>query len=372
MKNSGANINSPGFSCALSTSLPILLDDGERLRLIEENVRDYAIIVLDTSGCVVNWNIGAERILQWREAEVLGKDCALIFTSQDRAQGADWQELKTAVDEGRSEDERWHVKKDGSCFFASGIMTALRDETGQLRGYVKILRDATERKRLETIAEQEREVAHAAARALEQANARLELAMIETHHRVKNSLNLIAGLIEMRSEDGPSHVTVGELKELGTHVRSLASLHDLLTQKAKQEGETAALLSSSDVLAKLMPLLQATAPNRRIAFAAEDVPLSTRQASSLSLITNEVVSNALKHSQADVAVTFQADAGMATLKVEDNGSGFPDGFVSTAASNTGLELIEHLTRHDLSGRVEYANKPTGGAQVRVCFPLSRA
>ena len=352
------------------TRLPLLLDDGERLRLIEENARDYAIIVLDTDGHIVNWNPAAERILQWREAEVQGQRCALIFTPEDIARSADWQELRTAVDTGRSEDDRWHVKKDGSRFWASGIMTALRDEAGNLRGYVKIVRDATERKQLEAVARRERAAAEAAERALQQANARLELAMTETHHRVKNSLNLIAGLVDMRAADGAETVTQDELKTLETHIRSLASLHDLLTQRAKQDGEASALLSSQDVLEKLMLLLQATAPNRRIDFEIEDAALSTKQASSLSLITNEVVSNALKHSQGNVRVVFWADDKTAVLQVSDDGDGFGDGFDSAAASHTGLELIEHLTRHDLSGHIEYANRPEGGGRVRVCFPLA--
>src|SRR5437867_1236212 len=118
----------------------------ERLRLIEENVRDYAIITLDTAGRIVHWNSGAERILGYTETEILGKSGALIFTPEQREQSIPEQEMQQAAEQGRTEDERWHVRKDGSRFWASGVLTGLRTEDGTLRGYVKILRDLTARK----------------------------------------------------------------------------------------------------------------------------------------------------------------------------------------------------------------------------------
>jgi len=116
----------------------------EFYRLLVENAREYGIISFDLGGCITHWNKGAERIFGWSEDEVRGEDASLIFTPEDRAQGAPGREIETARREGRAADERWHLKKDGSQFFAEGAMMALGWDEGDVRGYVKILRDNTE------------------------------------------------------------------------------------------------------------------------------------------------------------------------------------------------------------------------------------
>src|SRR3954468_23265511 len=112
-------------------------------RLMVENVRDFAIFSLDLDGKVSTWNPGAEAVFGWAEAEILGRDGAVLFTPEDRAAGVPAREQATARGEGRAEDERWHVRKDGTRFFASGVMTPILD--GRLQGYAKVCRDVTER-----------------------------------------------------------------------------------------------------------------------------------------------------------------------------------------------------------------------------------
>ncbi len=121
----------------------------ERFRMLLENVKDYAIFLLDTDARIVRWSVGAEDILGYREPEILGQSGSIIFTPEDLRAGADKEELNTAVTQGQAEDERWHVRKDGTLFWASGIMTPLRDQTGQLQGFAKIMRDITDRKQAE-------------------------------------------------------------------------------------------------------------------------------------------------------------------------------------------------------------------------------
>src|SRR4051794_4302792 len=124
-------------------------DNEELLRFWVDTVRDYAIFLLDTGGNVATWNSGAERVLGYAESEVLGEPGSIIFTPEDIERGEPERELGTALEAGRAQDERWHVRKDGSRFWASGILTALRAVDGNLRGFVKALRDLTERKLLE-------------------------------------------------------------------------------------------------------------------------------------------------------------------------------------------------------------------------------
>jgi PAS domain S-box-containing protein len=113
-----------------------------------EDIRDYAIFMTDATGLVTNWNSGAEHILGYSEAEIIGKNASKFFTAEDRAKGVSQKELATAAAEGRAEDERWHVRKDGSRFWASGIVSPVRDHNGELIGFSKVMRDMTERNKL--------------------------------------------------------------------------------------------------------------------------------------------------------------------------------------------------------------------------------
>ena len=121
----------------------------ELFRLVVENVEDFAVYTKDLEGRVLSWNPGVERLLGYAEGEWVGQHVSIIFTPEDLAQGALDQELRTALAEGRAEDQRWHVRKDGSRFWANGLLMLLRDDAGEPRAFAKILRDDTARKRVE-------------------------------------------------------------------------------------------------------------------------------------------------------------------------------------------------------------------------------
>jgi PAS domain S-box-containing protein len=113
-----------------------------------EDVRDYAIFMTDPEGFVTNWNVGAQHILGYTEEEILGRNAARFFTPEDRAKLVHEKELQTAAERGRAEDERWHIRRDGSRFWASGVVTPVRDAAGKLIGFSKVMRDMTERNKL--------------------------------------------------------------------------------------------------------------------------------------------------------------------------------------------------------------------------------
>jgi PAS domain S-box-containing protein len=121
----------------------------DSFRLLVESVKDYAIIMLYPDGRVATWNSGAERIKGYRPEEVLGKHFSCFYTAEAVQRGQPEQELRTAAKEGRSEDEGWRMRKDGSQFWANVVLTALRDKNGKLRGFAKVTRDLTERKEAE-------------------------------------------------------------------------------------------------------------------------------------------------------------------------------------------------------------------------------
>jgi PAS domain S-box-containing protein len=118
----------------------------DEFRILVGGVTDYAIYMVDLQGRVTNWNAGAERIKGYRADEVVGRHFSLFYTEEDRAQGLPARALETAAQEGKYEAEAWRVRKDGSRFWASVVIDALRDPGGKLIGFAKITRDVTERR----------------------------------------------------------------------------------------------------------------------------------------------------------------------------------------------------------------------------------
>ncbi|MEG4004612.1 PAS domain S-box protein [Microcoleus sp. Pol11C1] len=114
-----------------------------RLRLIFESAKDYAIFTLDLNGIIASWNSGAERLLGYTETEAIGCPIGMIFTPEDNEQAQPEYERQTALLQGRAEDERWHVRKDGNRFWASGLMMPLLNEADCPQGFVKIMQDKT-------------------------------------------------------------------------------------------------------------------------------------------------------------------------------------------------------------------------------------
>ncbi|HEX3843934.1 MAG TPA: chemotaxis protein CheB, partial [Steroidobacteraceae bacterium] len=118
----------------------------ERFRLLVESADEFAIFTLDRQARIISWNRGAERVTGFSEQDILGQSAATVFTPEDRAAGIPEAELRQAAETGNAGDERWYLRKDGIRFWASGEMTAARAPDGTLQGFVKIMRDQTDRK----------------------------------------------------------------------------------------------------------------------------------------------------------------------------------------------------------------------------------
>ena len=171
---------------------PIVWTDEERWHVLMENLKDYGIFMLDPEGRIVTWSLGAKRILGYEEEEILGHDFCEIFTPQDVGKEQPQLELREAREKGRAEDERWHLRKDGSRFWASGVVTPLRDDQGSLRGYAKVLRDITERKRYEERIEEE--------------NQRKDEFLAMLSHELRNPLAAISNAAHVLKLEGLARV----------------------------------------------------------------------------------------------------------------------------------------------------------------------
>jgi diguanylate cyclase (GGDEF)-like protein/PAS domain S-box-containing protein len=118
----------------------------QHFRLLVEGTTDYAIFMLDASGFVVSWNPGAQRILGYEEHEAVGRHMSLFYTAEDIRRGEPQRKLAQTIEEGRAEEDAWRVRKDGQRFWSTGVLDALHDESGEVRGFVEIMRDNTERR----------------------------------------------------------------------------------------------------------------------------------------------------------------------------------------------------------------------------------
>jgi len=135
----------PGTGGPLGDRHP-LPTDCDLLRRILANIVDYAICALDTDGCILSWNVGAERLTGWAAAEILGKHYSVLFPENARSRDLPARYLRTAAASDRLQDEGWRLRKDGNCFWARFNLTVIRAPDGRLAGYAEVAQDVTERK----------------------------------------------------------------------------------------------------------------------------------------------------------------------------------------------------------------------------------
>ena len=126
-----------------------LRESEERNRRLIEGVRDHAVFITAPDNTIIDWTPGAEAIFGWPAGEIVGRSADLLFTPEDRAAGVPAQELRSASEHGCANDERWHVRRDGSRFFANGSVRPLHDASGTISGFIRIARDETERRTVE-------------------------------------------------------------------------------------------------------------------------------------------------------------------------------------------------------------------------------
>jgi len=380
----------------------------ERLRLLTESFTDYAIFSVGLDGRIQSWNRGAEHLFGYSEEDIIGKPTSVLFTPEDRNAGVPEAEMETARKLGRAADERWHLRNNGTRFFASGAMAPLFDGK-TLIGYAKIARDLTDSKRIEMELNQYRETleARVAERTaeLKATNASLRQEIID-RQRIENERTTLLRRIVSTQEDERRRISRDLHDQLGQRLTALrlkiASLKeacdgdsDLISRIQRLEEIGVGLDSEVNFLAfELRPsvlddlgLVVAIGNfvrewSQHYGIAAEFHASGLRRRrlepdleTNIYRITQEALNNTLKHSKAvNASVLLEVRKKNVILIVEDDGVGFD---VSEAAkkraAGAGLGLIGMRERAALfGGTVEIESAPNNGTTIFVRIPAAFA
>ena len=321
----------------------ILRERETRARLILDSATDYAIITLDTDGCVTSWNTGAEAIMGYTEAEILGRSGDLVFTSEDRASGRFATELHRAAETGRASNERWHLRRDGTRFWASGLMMPLLDAGGQPQGFLNILRDRTE---------------------VQAAAERRELLMAELNHRTKNTFALVQGVAAQTRRHTE---TAAEFQAaFAARLQVLARSNDLLTRTDWHDAPLRDLINSA--------LDAYGGEPGRITIEGPSVLLAVNLAVAVSLSFHELVTNAVKYGALSLPAG-RVDVSWVVTKGRKNGSK-----VEIIWRERGGPIVEPPQRRGFGSQLLEKGMPSGGTvklnfqpeglECRICLPLS--
>ena len=307
-----------------TSSLQELLDSGEGYRLLVGSVRDYAVFLMDPEGRVASWHAGAERLLGYREEEILGHPAARFFTPDEVEQGVPEQELKTALEQGRASDDRWHVRKDGTYFFASGITTPVRDETGALLGFGKVMRDRTDWKRME---EELRNRAEALARADQEKDEFLAVLA----HELRNPLAPIFYALQILEQEDSSlrrharSIVERQVHRLARLIDDLLDINRVSTGKIELRREPVPLSSIVEHAAEMArPLFEGRRQHFSVSLPPDEVWLDA-DAARLEQVVANLLNNAAKFTGDGGAISLDAERpdDYIIVRVKDNGTGIP-------------------------------------------------
>ena len=339
----------------------------KNLRLMVDSVQDYAIFAIDLDGHITNWNSGVERVLGYEEDEIVGRHFRILFSEEDIAAGQPEAELERARREGRGGGERWHVKRDGARFWATGAVHPSYDDCGKLVGYVKVMRDNTERKRLEqALAERAAEMAHVNHR-LAEANQVKDEFLATLSHELRTPLTSILGWSSLLRSGKLDAEAAGQgLETIRRNaiaqtrlVDDLLDVSRIITGKLSIEPRKVTLAGVIEAATDAVRLT-AEAKNIHIESSIDDsVGAVSGDANRLQQVVWNLLSNAIKFTPPGgrVRVRLAADAGSARISVTDTGSGIAPEFLShvfdrfrqadssTTRTHGGLGLGLAIVRH---------------------------
>jgi len=363
----------------------------ERFRLMIDSVVDYAILMLDAEGCVASWNAGAERIFGYAAAEIIGQRLQRFYLPEEVAAGKPQEELARAAT-GHYEAEGWRVRRDGTTFWGSAVVTAVRGDDGRLLGYAKVVHDLTDSKRAEAALVQAKVTAERASDAKSQFLANMS-------HELRTPLNSLLILAKLLADNMAGNLSEKQVRFAQTIHASgqdlLGLINDLLDLAKIEAGAVTALNLAAtplaDVAQELERMFRPLAHEKGLQFDIElapGLPAAIRtDATRLKQVLKNLLANAFKFTREGAVRLRIAARGERSVcfEVSDTGIGIApenqqmifepfrqaEGSISRRFGGTGLGLSisRELTRL-LGGELGVSSEPAKGSTFTLVLPVS--
>ena len=294
----------------------------EYYRKMVEEIAEYAIFLLDPKGIIRTWNMGAERIKGYTSEEIIGQHFRIFYTHTDRKKGLPEKLLQQAIRFGKIDSEGWRVRKDGSTFWASIVITAIHDDTGNIIGFTKLTKDLTDRKLVEDV------------RQLAQKNKELEQMVYITSHDLQEPLSSITGFAnlleqnyeELLDEEGCRylHYLTESCTRMSKLIKALLD-YSLIGRERKLEQ-----VDCNRLISEVSDNLYHTIHENNATILFDNLPTIDANAVELELLFQNLIGNAIKFHKNDVPpeITIKASKQQNVWKfsVSDNGIGIEEKF----------------------------------------------
>jgi PAS domain S-box-containing protein len=344
----------------------------EHFRLLVSAVGEYAIFMLDIRGHVLSWNAGAERIKRYAAEDIIGRSFRVFYLPEEQASGHPEHNLEVALREGQLAEEGWRVRKDGTRFWASVVISPVFDDEGQHIGFAKVTRDQTDQQAVE----QERRGALA-----EQTHL-----LAVTAHELRNPAAVIEGSAAVLGNESAGMSDVEQrtvLAGIRGSAHRLRRLADDLATASRLTGETLDLQLSEVSLAELLGTAAARAeaaePGVRIQLEIPHGATVQADAMRLGQALDNLLDNAVRHGLAPVRLSARAEAGLVVIRVADAGPGVPPELLprlferyTTGGRRGGTGLGLYLVReiaHRHGGEAEYHAPSAAPTTFEIRLPL---
>jgi PAS domain S-box-containing protein len=370
----------------------------EKYKLLVDSVQDYAIFLMDETGHILTWNPGAEKFKGYKSEEIIGEHFSTFYMPKDIAANKPEKELEIATKFGRVEDEDWRVRKDGTYFWASVVITALHDADGQLIGFAKVTRDLTERKRYEDELRKANTLLKAQQHELKLLNQSKDDFISLASHQLRTPATAIKQLLGLFVEGFQTNVSETHMniikKAYESNERQIDIVNRLLQMAHVDSGKVKLHLDKCDARLLLQEILEDFSDTFKersqsvelVAKAA--TPSVNADAQHLRMAFENLVSNASKYTypHGSITVTVSRAKGEVKIAVADNGVGIAKQDItalfgkfkrlpndlSDKVSGTGLGLYwanKIITLH--GGRIEVESELNEGSTFNVYLPKGK-
>ncbi len=343
----------------------------ERYRLVIESVQDYAIFLMDPEGKIMSWNSGAEKILGYKTEEILGRHHSIFYPPDEIRRGRPEEEIVTTLATGRCENVGWRVRKGGGFLWGSTILSPVRDESGALHGFTKIIRDITVQKMLDEqlmdTSKRLRELSSHLQTVREEERTRIAREIHDELGQVLTAFKIDLAWLAKRMPKEPPELSERAKGMLELVDSTIQTVRKITTELRPGILDDIGLVAAIEWQAQ--DFQNRTGIKCDVILPGKPVAMDRHRSTALFRIFQEILTNVAKHSKAavvDIILTVEDDSLM--LEVKDDGRGIREEDMAKAQSFGLVGMRERIGHY--GGTIEITGAPNKGTTVTVQMPLA--